>query len=57
MNAQGVTPMSRSELIEQYKTVRAFTEKLCAPLETEDQVIQSMPGIGSLSYGFPMAGL
>ncbi len=26
-----------------YKEIRAFTEKLCEPLETEDYVIQSMP--------------
>jgi ergothioneine biosynthesis protein EgtB len=28
---------------ESYRTVRAFTEALCAPLQTEDYVIQSMP--------------
>ncbi|MEO7716203.1 MAG: ergothioneine biosynthesis protein EgtB [Capsulimonas sp.] len=27
----------------QYETVRAFTEKICAPLVTEDYAIQSMP--------------
>ena len=30
-------------LADQYRTVRAFTEKICAPLVTEDYAIQSMP--------------
>jgi ergothioneine biosynthesis protein EgtB len=32
--------MNRSELYEQYQTVRATTEKLIAPLEKEDTVVQ-----------------
>lgn len=34
---------SRSSLHQRYVAVRGFTESLCAPLETEDYVIQSMP--------------
>lgn len=30
-------------LIERFRRVRAFTEELCQPLQTEDYVIQSMP--------------
>jgi ergothioneine biosynthesis protein EgtB len=33
----------RAELLEKYRSVRAMTESLCEPLETEDYVIQSMP--------------
>jgi ergothioneine biosynthesis protein EgtB len=31
------------DLAARYRAVRATTEKLCAPLETEDYVVQSMP--------------
>ncbi len=34
---------SSSPLAEQYTTVRKMTEKLCAPLSAEDQMVQSMP--------------
>ncbi len=30
-------------LLDQYRAVRAFSEKICAPLQPEDYVIQSMP--------------
>jgi len=33
------------ELAERYSAVRAFTEKLCQPLEIEDYVVQSMPDV------------
>src|SRR5215831_17744526 len=33
----------RQALIERYQQVRDFSEALCAPLATEDYVIQSMP--------------
>src|SRR5215510_5478023 len=36
---------SRSELVESYKEVRQKTEELCAPLQTEDYVIQSMEDV------------
>ena len=29
--------------VDRYDAVRAFTEQLCAPLETEDYIVQSMP--------------
>ncbi len=41
----GVFPMSQSEYIKQYLQVRSFSERLCAPLETEDYLIQSMPDV------------
>src|SRR6266545_4779882 len=34
---------SRGQLTRRFRTVRAFTERLCQPLETEDYVVQSMP--------------
>jgi ergothioneine biosynthesis protein EgtB len=34
---------SGAPLADEFKRVRAFTEKLCEPLETEDYVVQSMP--------------
>jgi len=37
------TPRSRAALVERYREVRRFTETLCAPLETEDYVVQPMP--------------
>src|SRR5438874_4914608 len=37
------TPRSRRALLERYAAVRKFTETLCAPLETEDYVVQPMP--------------
>src|SRR5438270_10158019 len=37
------TETERPALRLRYDAVRAFTEKLCEPLETEDYVIQSMP--------------
>ena len=39
----GAGPVSTESLIEQYRAVRAWTQTLTEPLETEDQVIQSMP--------------
>jgi len=34
---------SGAPLADEFRRVRAFTEKLCEPLETEDYVVQSMP--------------
>jgi ergothioneine biosynthesis protein EgtB len=34
-----------TQLIDRFKRTRAATEKLCAPLQTEDYVIQSMPDV------------
>src|SRR6202040_3208660 len=35
--------LARAPLADAYRRVRAFTEKLCEPLEIEDYVVQSMP--------------
>ncbi len=36
-------PFDRSDWTERFRTIRALTGELCAPLQTEDYVIQSMP--------------
>ncbi|MEX0763484.1 MAG: ergothioneine biosynthesis protein EgtB [Dehalococcoidia bacterium] len=41
---------STSELIEKYRGVRAFTEKLCETMVTEDYVIQSMPDVSPTKW-------
>lgn len=41
---------NRSKLATYYKNVRAFTEKLCSPLENEDYVIQSMPDVSPAKW-------
>jgi ergothioneine biosynthesis protein EgtB len=41
---------NRSKLVTYYKNVRAFTEKLCEPLETEDYVIQTMPDVSPTKW-------
>ncbi len=43
MNQLEGRQISKSELIEKYLSVRAFSEQLCEPLEIEDYMIQSMP--------------
>jgi ergothioneine biosynthesis protein EgtB len=35
--------LAGASLADDFRRVRAFTEKLCEPLETEDYVVQSMP--------------
>jgi len=45
MNHRGDLQASIAELSNKYQTVRAFSEQLCEPLETEDFVIQSMPDV------------
>jgi ergothioneine biosynthesis protein EgtB len=35
--------LDRAPLADDFRRVRAFTETLCVPLETEDYVVQSMP--------------
>lgn len=42
-DALGKAGTTAPTLLEDYRRVRAFSEKLCAPLKTEDYVIQSMP--------------
>jgi hypothetical protein len=41
---------NRSELVSYYNNVRAFTEKLCEPLEIEDYVIQTMPDVSPTKW-------
>jgi ergothioneine biosynthesis protein EgtB len=45
MNNSGEKQDLRTQLIEKYTAVRGFTEQLCAPLEKEDFVVQSMPDV------------
>jgi ergothioneine biosynthesis protein EgtB len=47
--AQPPLPDHRT-LAEQYRAVRAFTERLCEPLVTEDYLIQSMPDISPTKW-------
>src|SRR5437773_3406303 len=42
--------VSREDFIEQYRRVRRFSEQLCAPLVTEDYVIQSMPDVSPTKW-------
>lgn len=37
-------------MLERYRAVRAFTERLCEPLVTEDYVIQSMPDVSPTKW-------
>ncbi|PLX25488.1 MAG: ergothioneine biosynthesis protein EgtB [Ignavibacteria bacterium] len=47
----GVVPGSNlTDLIGQYQRVRAFTEELCRPLQTEDYVIQTMPDVSPTKW-------
>ncbi|MCG6914552.1 ergothioneine biosynthesis protein EgtB [bacterium BMS3Abin03] len=40
----------KEKLFKNYKQVRAFSEKLCEPLETEDYVIQTMPDVSPTKW-------
>ena len=40
----------RDHLLERFRAVRGFTEKLCEPLETEDYVIQTMPDVSPAKW-------
>src|SRR5690348_17998503 len=40
----------KEALIERYREVRRFTERLCEPLITEDYVIQSMPDVSPTKW-------
>ena len=46
----GPAALLAAPLAEQYGTVRAFTEALCAPLVTEDYVVQSMPDVSPTKW-------
>src|SRR6266513_1395669 len=39
-----------ASLAEQYRAVRAYTERLCDPLETEDYVVSSMPDVSPTKW-------
>jgi ergothioneine biosynthesis protein EgtB len=41
--ATAASSLGAVSLLQQYRDVRAWTEKLCEPLAVEDQVVQSMP--------------
>src|SRR5215211_6470752 len=41
----GLSHYDAASLVAQFRDVRAQTELLCKPLETEDYVIQSMPDV------------
>jgi ergothioneine biosynthesis protein EgtB len=43
-------PPNGAALIDEYRSVRARTEELCEPLETEDYVIQSMPDASPVKW-------
>lgn len=55
--ASRVTPASArvkaaaiSPVAEQYRAVRAYTERLCDPLQTEDYVVSSMPDVSPTKW-------
>ncbi|HQE27576.1 MAG TPA: ergothioneine biosynthesis protein EgtB [Phycisphaerae bacterium] len=39
-----------ADLVQRYRRIRAATERLCEPLETEDFVIQSMPDVSPAKW-------
>ncbi|MEQ8822349.1 MAG: ergothioneine biosynthesis protein EgtB [Sumerlaeia bacterium] len=41
---------AREALLEHYRRVRAFTETLCEPLETEDYIVQTMPDVSPAKW-------
>jgi len=49
INSKSLTD-NRLKLVTYYNNVRAFTEKLCEPLETEDYVIQTMPDVSPTKW-------
>ena len=49
-NDLGSATNGRSNLLSKYNSVRSFTDKLCAPLENEDYVIQSMPDVSPTKW-------
>ena len=42
--------LSSQFLLDQYRTVRAFSEKICEPLVPEDYVVQSMPDVSPAKW-------
>jgi ergothioneine biosynthesis protein EgtB len=53
-NAQGVAVVTeidgRAALLERYRAVRAFSERMCEGMEAEDFVIQSMPDVSPTKW-------
>ncbi len=43
-------PGAHPSLSDQYRSVRAYTEKLCEPLEVEDYVVSSMPDVSPTKW-------
>ena len=43
-------PQTPEALIEYYKSVRGFTERMCEPMVNEDYVIQSMPDVSPTKW-------
>ena len=50
MSLQTATPRAPASLIARYAAVRAASERICEPLETEDLVIQSMPDVSPAKW-------
>jgi ergothioneine biosynthesis protein EgtB len=48
--ASAATIPAAASLSERYKAVRAYTERLCDPLETEDYVVSSMPDVSPTKW-------
>jgi ergothioneine biosynthesis protein EgtB len=44
------SPLDRSALLARYHDVRRTTERLCAPLSAEDQVVQAMPDVSPTKW-------
>jgi ergothioneine biosynthesis protein EgtB len=44
------TPRSAEDLLTRYRTIRAFTERLCEGMEAEDFVIQSSPDVSPTKW-------
>ena len=42
--------LDRARLLERFQSVRAFSNAICAPLETEDYVVQSMEDASPLRW-------
>ncbi|MEM1093435.1 MAG: ergothioneine biosynthesis protein EgtB [Bacteroidota bacterium] len=49
-DASAATLPDRTLLAADFQRVRSFSERLCAPLETEDYVVQSMPDVSPTKW-------
>lgn len=50
MSTQSVDPIHADALLDRYAEVRAYTERLAAPLSPEDQTVQSMPDVSPTKW-------